>query len=85
MINVMNPEQSERTADDEQLKAIETYVDSIDGWSLHEKEILKNNLKYLPMREKVLEIMHIAAENDLEKNHRILLEALRSDLRDFTE
>jgi hypothetical protein len=62
------------------------YVDRIDGLREEEKIKLKNNIQYPGIQERVLEIKYMIerADDKARQQAGILLESLRSDIRDFS-
>jgi hypothetical protein len=81
----MNEEFDSREAYLEGLKGAVEYIDTLGVLTEKEKKILKENVQYPGIHERVLEIKYISEESDPKAPHRasILLEALRNDIKDF--
>jgi hypothetical protein len=69
----------------EGLKPAAEYINTLDVLTEKEREVLKANIQYPGIQERVLEIKYTAQESDAEAQHRasILLEELRHDIKDF--
>jgi ribosomal protein L7/L12 len=67
------------------LKEAKDFIDAMDGVSDEEREKLKDNVAHPGIQERVLEIKYMLEETDADAKHRasILLEALKSDIKDF--
>jgi hypothetical protein len=84
----MNQEQTpfdSQEAHSDEVERVGEYIDSLDGLTEQEREKLKDNVQHPGIQERVLEIKYAFEETDPEAKHRayILLESLRSDIKDF--
>lgn len=81
----MNENCDARDAQIQGLEEARNYIDLINGLREDEKDKLKNNIQHPGIQERILAIKYTLEETDSEAAHRagILLESLRSDIRDF--
>jgi hypothetical protein len=83
----MNEAFDSQEAHNDEVRRVGEYIDSLDGLTEQEREKLKDNVQHPGIQERVLEIKYAFEETDSEAKHRayILLESLRSDIKDFPE
>jgi hypothetical protein len=89
-MKTMNQEQTPFDSQDahkEEVRRVGEYIDSLDSLTEQEREKLKDNVRHPGIQERVLEIKYAFEETDPEAKYRahILLESLRSDIKDFPE
>jgi len=81
-----HPEDREmREAYEKELEGLIPFVDTIAGWTEQEKNKLKKHLDAPGIQARLRKVKNMIDAGDPEGRHRILLEALKSDLKDFSD